>query len=58
MEHTDLPFGTKTITAIWSFKRKRFPDGTLNKQKARLCAYGSQQTWGQDYWETYASFVM
>eukprot|EP00956_Cyclotella_meneghiniana_P008617 scaffold11745_cov39-Cyclotella_meneghiniana.AAC.1 len=35
-----LPEGAKTIKAIWSFKRKRFPDGSLNKHKARLCAHG------------------
>jgi hypothetical protein len=57
MEHEDLPIGTKTIMAIWSFKRKRFPDGTLNKHTARLCAHGGQQTWGRDYWETYALVV-
>jgi hypothetical protein len=37
----DHPPGTKTIMSIWSFKRKRYPDGTLNKHKARLCAHGS-----------------
>jgi hypothetical protein len=57
MLRTDLPIGAKTIMAIWSFKRKRFPDGTLNKHKARLCAHGGQQTWGQDYWDTYAPVV-
>ncbi len=30
----ELPVGAKTIMAIWPFKRKRFPDGTLNKHKA------------------------
>ena len=50
--HADLPPGEKTIMAIWLFKRKRFPDGTLNKHKARLCAHSGQQTWGQDYWDT------
>ena len=29
-----IPPGMKTIQAIWSFKSKRFPDGTLNKHKA------------------------
>jgi len=57
MLRTDLPLGSKTIMAIWSFKRKRFPDGTLNEHKARLCAHGGQQTWGQDYWDTYAPVV-
>ena len=39
----------KTIQAIWSFKRKRYPDGTLNKHKARLCAHDSMQQWGVSY---------
>jgi len=34
-----IPEGKKTIQAIWSFKRKRFPEGSLNKHKARLCAH-------------------
>jgi histone deacetylase 1/2 len=28
-----------------------------NKHKARLCAHGGQQTWGENYWETYAPVV-
>ncbi len=48
----------KPLLAIWSFKRKCFPDGTLNKHKAQLCAHGGQQTWGQDYWDTYSPFVI
>ena len=57
IERRSLPPGTKTIMGIWSFKRKRYPDGSLNKHKARLCAHGGQQTWGQDYWDTYAPVV-
>ena len=57
VERRSLPPGTKTIMGIWSFKRKRYPDGSLNKHKARLCAHGGQQTWGQDYWDTYAPVV-
>jgi hypothetical protein len=53
----NLPQGTKTIINIWSFKCKRYPDGTLNKDKARLCAHGRMQMWGQNYWETYALVV-
>ena len=33
------------IMMIWSFKRKRHPDGSLNKYKARLCCHGGQQQW-------------
>ena len=57
MECKDLPIRTKNIMAIWSFKCRRFPDGTLNKHKARVCAHGGQQTWGLDYWDTYAPVV-
>ena len=52
-----LPSKAKPIKAIWSFKRKRFPDGRLNKHKARLCAHGGMQRWGQNYWETYSPVV-
>ncbi len=52
-----LPSGAKTIRAIWSFKRKRYPDGRLNKHKARLCAHGGMQQWGENYWETYSPVV-
>ena len=45
------------IMMIWSFKRKRHPDGTLKKHKARLCCHGGQQQWGLNYWETYAPVV-
>ena len=53
----NMPENTKTIMSIWSFKRKRYPDGTLNKHKARLCVHSGMQTWGQNYWETYAPVV-
>ena len=45
------------IMTIWSFKRKRKPDGTLCKYKARLCCHGGQQQWGVNYWHTYAPVV-
>jgi hypothetical protein len=54
----DLPVDVNMIMAIWSFKCKRFPNGTLNKHKAQLCVHGGQQTWGLDYWDTYAPVVM
>jgi hypothetical protein len=52
-----MPIGTKSILSIWSFKRKRSPDGRVLKHKARLCAHGGMQTWGVNYWETYAPVV-
>ena len=52
-----MPSNANTILAIWSFKRKQLPDGSLNKHKAHLCAHGSMQHWGVDYSETYAPVV-
>jgi hypothetical protein len=52
-----MPDDMKTIMSIWSFKRKRLPDGQLSKHKARLCAHGGMQQWGVNYWETYAPVV-
>ena len=46
-----------TILYIWSFKRKRFPGGTLLKHKARLCDHEGMQKWGINYWDTYAPVV-
>ena len=57
VRRSTIPPGHKTIQAIWSFKRKRYPDGTLNKYKARLCAHGGMQQWGVSYWETYSPVV-
>ena len=33
----------KRTMSIWSFKRKRHPDGSLSKYKARLCCHRGQQ---------------
>ena len=30
----------KTVKAVWTFKRKRRPDGSLLKHKVRLCVHG------------------
>jgi len=57
VERSSMPRAAQTIRAIWSFKRKRFPDGRLNKHKARLCAHGGMQRWGENYWETYSPVV-
>ena len=54
---TGLEVKRHQIMMIWSFKRKRHPDGSLNKYKARLCCHGGQQQWGVNYWDTYAPVV-
>ena len=48
----DKPPGVKTILAIWSFRRKRFPNVRINKHKARICGNGVMQQYGVNYWET------
>ena len=54
---SEKPPGIKTILAIWTFKRKRFPDGRMNKHKARPCAHRHMQTHGVNYWDTYAPTI-
>ena len=46
MNRNDMPAGAKMVMEIWSFKRNRYPYGSINRHKARLCAHGGQQTWG------------
>ena len=56
--HRDtLPHKARPIKSIWSFKRKRKPDGELLKHKAWLCAHGGMQKWGDSYWDTYSPVV-
>jgi len=53
----DMPIGAKTILSIWSFKRKRIPDGTISKYKASFRVHGGIQSWGASYWEIYAPVI-
>ena len=46
-----------TIIFIWSFKRKKSPDGRLIKNKSHLCAHRGMQKLGVDYWETQSPVV-
>jgi hypothetical protein len=52
-----VPRTAKLIHAVWSFKHKQRPDGTLAKHKARLRAHGGMQQWGTNYWETFSPVV-
>ena len=53
----DMPKNAKTILAIWLFRQKQLPDGSMSKYKAQLCTHGGMQRWGENYWETYAPVV-
>jgi hypothetical protein len=55
VEHiSQLPPRAKLISSIWSYQRKRLPNGVLLKHKARICVNGKEQAFGRYYWETYA----
>jgi hypothetical protein len=43
VERSSLPTGTKVLPSTWAFRRKRAPDGTITKRKARFCVRGDLQ---------------
>ena len=53
-EVTTLPTGKTAIGCKWIFKTKFYPDGTIDKHKARLVILGCHQQYGIDYAETFA----
>jgi hypothetical protein len=54
---SSLPHDAKPLPAVWAFHRKRNPDWSISKWKARLNAHGGRQQHGVNYWETYAPVV-
>lgn len=53
----DVPEGANILDSTWVFKRKRAPDGTVKKLKARFCVRGDQQIEGVDFFDTFAPVV-
>ncbi len=51
------PAAHNLLNAIWSYRRKRRPDGSLEKHKARICADGSRMQYGVDYWDIYSPVI-
>jgi len=49
--------GKAILDSLWTFKRKRYPDGSVRKLKARWCVRGDQQIEGIDFFDTYAPVV-
>lgn len=50
---TDLPPGNKPLGSKWIFKRKKKPDGTIDKYKARMVVKGNKKKEGLDNFDTY-----
>jgi hypothetical protein len=52
---SQVPAHCKILPSVWAMRRKRrLSDGKVYKWKARINVDGSKQTYGVDYWETYA----
>jgi hypothetical protein len=47
----------KVLSGVWALKRKRYPDRSIRKLKARYCARGFEQVEGVDYLGTFALVV-
>jgi hypothetical protein len=45
------------VSSVWAFKRKGYPNGSIRKLKARICARGFEQIEGANYFETFAPVV-
>jgi hypothetical protein len=45
------------LPSTWAFKIKCYPDGRVQKFKARFCARGDRQKEGIDYFETWAPVI-
>ena len=49
-----LLFGKMTVGCKWVHTKKHHADGTLEQYKSRLVARGFTQSYGIDYFETFA----
>ena len=53
-EWVPRPKDRKLIDSCWAFRVKANQKGEVDRMKARLCARGYREIWGQDYVETHA----
>ena len=54
---SQVPKNAKPIPMVMTLRRKRDPEGEILKWKARLCAVGHRQVFGDTYWTTFAPVV-
>lgn len=55
VQASTVPEGATILPGVWALRRKRrIATQEIYKWKARLNLDGSKQTYGKDYWETYA----
>ena len=57
VHNSQVPRNAKPIPMVWTLHRKRDPAGGILKWKARLCAGGHCQVYGNTYWSTFAPVV-
>ena len=53
-EWVPIPADRKLVDTTWAFRVKANQKGEVDRMKARLCARGYREIWGQDYVETHA----
>lgn len=51
------PYDAKIMSWCWVFTVKYKPDGTIDRYKTHLVAYGFTQTYAIDYFETFSPFA-
>ena len=54
---SQVPRSAKPIPMVWTLHRKHDLVGGILKQKARLCAGGHRQVYGDTYWSTFTPVV-
>ena len=45
------------LPSSWAFRCKRYPDGSVQKLKARFCTRGDKQVESIDYFDTFAPII-
>ena len=57
VHRSQVPQNAKPIPMVWTLRHKHDPAGAIVKWKARLCAGGHRQIYGDNYWSTFTPVV-